>query len=83
MSTRQGSASYGIVIAGVMAVVTGALVLTFVTYPMLTAFRGASFWSADTAGGARVLTYVGGMWEFTGGFMLIALLAFIWITTRQ
>lgn len=83
MSTRQGSASYGIVIAGVMAVVIGAIMLSFVTYPLLTAFRGASFWAAETADGARVLTYVGGVWEFTGGFLLIGLVSYIWITTRQ
>lgn len=83
MSTRQGSASFTIVIAGLTALIVGAMLLTFLFYPIISAFMGAGFWSAETAAGARVTTYVGGMWQFWGGIILLALLSFVWIRTRQ
>lgn len=83
MSTRQGSASFTIVIAGVAAIVVGGMLLTFVLYPIMNAFIGAPFWSAETAAGSRVLTYTKGLWTFWGAIMLIATLSFIWVRTRQ
>jgi hypothetical protein len=82
-ATRQGSASFTIVLVGLTAFVVGAMLLTFVVYPMVNAFRASAIWQAETANGAKLLTYVGGMWEFWGGFLLLALLSFIWIRTRQ
>jgi hypothetical protein len=84
MSSRQGSASFTIVIGGLTALVTGAIVLTFIVYPIINAFMGAAFWgSAETTAGARVFTYTGGLWTFWGGVILIAILSWVWIQTRQ
>jgi hypothetical protein len=83
MSTRQGSASYVIVIGGVTAVAVGALMLTFVMYPLFNAFSGSPLFTAETAYGATLITYTLGLWEFWGGILLIALIAWIWVVTRQ
>lgn len=85
MSTarRQGSAAWTIAIAGLMALIVGAILLTFVVFPVYNGFTEAAFWSAETAEGARLLTYVDGMWVFWGGILLIALLSYIWVNTRQ
>ena len=81
--SRQGSASFVLVIGGMTAIVVGAIVLTFLFYPISNAFQGAAFWGAETAPGARVTTYVGGVWTFWGAIILISILSFIWIRTRQ
>lgn len=83
MSTRQGSASYTVVIAALASIFVGAIMLTMVLYPIVTAFMNSAIWSAETTHGAMLLSVVGGLWEFWGAIMLIALLAFVWIRTRQ
>lgn len=83
MSTRQGSASYTVVIAALAALLVGAIILTMLVYPIATAFLDAAFWSAETTHGATLLSVVGGLWKFSGAIMLIAILAFVWIRTRQ
>lgn len=83
MSTRQGSASYVIVIGVLMALIVGAFLLTFVVYPITNTFRGSALWSMDTTAGNRVLMAVGGVWEFWGAIILLALLAFVFVVTRQ
>lgn len=84
MSVReQGSSSYTIVIAGVTAMLVGAIMLTFVIFPMVNGFRGSALWSAETTEGATLLTYVGGIWEFWGGVLLLGFLSYIWVSTRQ
>jgi len=83
MSTRQGSASYTIVIGALAAVIIGAFVLTFALYPYYNAVTGSAIWSADTSAGAGLLLYVGGLWEFAGGIVAIAILTWLWIRTRQ
>lgn len=83
MSTRQGSASYTIVIGGVTAVLIGALMLTFVLFPFYNAFSDAPFMQADTAAGVMVVDYTLGMWRFWGGVLLLGLLSWIWVVTRQ
>jgi len=82
-SPRQGSSAYTIVLAGLSAVIVGAVLLTFIVYPMTNAFTGSAMWSADTAAGARLLMSIGGIWEFWGGILLFSLLSFIWVRTRQ
>lgn len=83
MSARQGSASYTIVVGGITALVIGAIMLTFLVYPMANAFMDAAFWGSETTSGARVITYVGGAWTFSGGIVLIAIIMWIWVHTRQ
>lgn len=83
MSTRQGSSSYTIVIGALAALLIGGIVLTFIVYPIFNAFTNSAFWGAETADGARLVMFIGGAWEFWGGIVLIALLAYVWITTRQ
>lgn len=83
MSTRQGSASFTIVLAGLTFVIVGALALTVFFYPIVTALMDSAFWSAETSSGAKLLTWVEGIWKFIGGIMLIALTAWVWIKTRQ
>lgn len=82
MST-QGSASYTIAIGSVAAIIVGGLVLTIVHYPIVNAFMGSAAWSAETADGARMLTFIGGLWEFWGAIILLAIVSFVWIRTRQ
>ena len=81
--SRQGSASYTIAIGAMTAIIIGAIVLTIFLYPIINAFRGSGLWNADTAAGNRLLTYTGGIWEFWGAIILIAILAYVWIRTRQ
>jgi len=40
-------------------------------------------WAAETTAGVRVLTYVGGIWQFWPAILLFALVSFIWVRTRQ
>lgn len=81
--SRQGSASYTIVLGAMSALLVGAIVLTMLFYPIVTAFMDAAFFSAETTAGARVNTYVEGMWTFWGAIILIAILSFVWVKTRQ
>ena len=83
MSTRQGSASYTIVIGGVTAVLVGALMLTFVLFPLYNSLSAAPFFEADTANGVMVVDYTLGMWRFWGGVLLLGLLSWVWVVTRQ
>jgi len=81
---RQGSASFTIVIGGIAVVLVGAMLLTFIVYPFVNAFTAAPFFSgAETTAGARVNTFVEGAFVFTGGIILLALLTWVWIRTRQ
>lgn len=81
--SRQGSASFTIAIGSLTALVAGAMILTLFFYPVAGAMMDAAFWEADTAQGATLITYVDAALVFTGGIMLIALLAYIWVSTRQ
>jgi hypothetical protein len=83
MSTRQGSASYTIVIGGIVAGLVGALTLTFVMFPMYNAFAPSPLFSAETSEGAMLVTYTLGIWEFWGGIILIAGVTWVWVVTRQ
>jgi hypothetical protein len=83
MSARQGSASFTVVIGGLAALVVGAIVLTFVMFPVTNSFTDAAFWSASTTGGARLLGVVEGVWTFSGAVMLMTTLSWIWVRTRQ
>lgn len=80
---QQGSSAYQIVIGGLTAIVIGAIVLTFFVYPLIGGFRGTGLLSFETAAGARVATFTDGMWVFVGGWIMIAIVLFIWIETRQ
>lgn len=82
MST-QGSASYTIVIGGVTAIIVGGMVLTLAFYPIATAFMDAAFWGAETTHGSRVVTYTAGIWTFWGAILLMSILSWVWIRTRQ
>lgn len=83
MAARQGSSSYTIVIGALGAVFVGGLILTLLVFPFFNSFTDAAFWSADTATGSRLVTLVAGLWEFWGGIVLIAILSFVWVRTRQ
>lgn len=85
MSARpsQGSASFTIVLGAVTSVLVGGLLLTFVVYPVVNSFTTAGFWGAETTPGANLLTVVQGIWTFWGAIVLIAILSFVWIRTRQ
>lgn len=81
--SAQGSASYTIVIGAIAAIIVGAIVLTMLFYPIVVALMGAAFWSSQTSQGALLTTYVGGIWRFWGAIVLMAILSFVWIRTRQ
>ena len=83
MSTRQGSAAWSITMAGIVALVAGGIVLTFFFYPMIGGFLSSSLMSVETAPGARLTGWIEGVWTFMGGIMLIMLLSYIWVVTRQ
>lgn len=80
---RRGSAAFVVVLGAVTAIVVGAMLLTFVVYPMTNAFTAAAFWSASTTPGANLLAVVEGVWVFWGALILLAILAYVWINTRQ
>jgi len=79
----QRSAAFQIVIAAFMALIIGAMLSTFVLFPVYNAFTNAAFWSAQTAGGTRLLTYVGGVWQMFPALVLFAILTYVWVSTRQ
>lgn len=81
--SRQGSASFTIVIGGLTMLMVGGILLTFLHYPVTNAFMDSAFWSSQTEHGARMTTFVGGIWIFWGAIILISILSFIWIRTRQ
>jgi len=83
-AARQGSASFTIVIAGLTALIIGAMVLTFVFYPIVTPMlESPLFGTMTTTSGVRVTTYVRGLWVFWGAIILIGITSFIWVRTRQ
>jgi len=82
-ASRQGSASYTVVIGALTALLVGAMMLTFVVFPVYNAFTASGMWAAETTAGVRVLTYVGGIWQFWPAILLFALVSFIWVRTRQ
>ncbi len=83
-AARQGSASFTLVIGGLTMLLVGAIALTFFVYPIINGFLGSAFWgTAETAAGSRVQTFVKGAWIFSGGFMLVSIVLYIWINTRQ
>lgn len=80
---RQGSTAFTLVLGGVMAIVVGAIVGTFLVYPIINGFTGTELFAFETTSGARVGTFVDGMWRFTLGFVMLGIIAFVWIETRQ
>ncbi len=83
-ASRQGSASYTIVIGGLTALVVGAMVLTFMIYPIVNSFMDAAFWSLDTVPGNWITTFCRRHLDFSGvAIVLIAITIYIWVRTRQ
>lgn len=80
---RRGSAAFVVVLGATTAILVGGFILTFVTYPVTNAFTDAAFWSASTTPGANLVAAVSGIWTFWGAPVLIAILAYVWINTRQ
>ena len=80
---QQGSASFTIVLASLTAILVGAIMLSFVVYPIYNGFTASALFTADTAAGASFLEVVDGVWRFWGALILIAILSFVWINTRQ
>lgn len=83
VARRQGSAAWVIVISAFMTLLVGAMLLTFVVFPVVNAFTASAFWSASTTDGARLLEWVNGVWVFSGAIILIAILSYVWVNTRQ
>ena len=86
MSVRQreqGSAAWLIVIAAFMALIIGAMLATFIVFPLFNGFTDSAIWAAETTDGRRLLTYVSGLWQFSPAVILIAILAFVWVHSRQ
>jgi hypothetical protein len=85
MSVRrqQGSSAWLIVIAGFMFLVFGAMLSTFIIFPLFNGFTGSAIWTATTTDGQRLLTYVSGLWQFAPAILLLALLAWVWVHSRQ
>lgn len=84
MAARQGSASFTIVLGALTALVVGAMVLTFIFYPVVTPMlESPLFGTMSTSAGVRVETYVEGLWVFWGAILLMGILSFIWVRTRQ
>jgi len=80
---RPRSAAFAIVITGMAALVVGAIVLTFVHFPIVTAIMDSALFNVETASGSRLTTWVKGAWVFLPAIMLIGLLSWIWVVTRQ
>lgn len=80
---RRGSAAFVVVLGAVTAVIVGGFLLTFVVYPVTNAMTAAAFWSATTTPGANLVAAVSGVWTFWGALILIAILAYVWVNTRQ
>lgn len=80
---RQGSAAWVITIAAFMMLIVGALLTTFIVFPLYNGFTDSAIWAAETTDGQRLLTYVSGLWQFSPAVILIAILAFVWVHSRQ
>jgi len=84
MSVRQGSASFTIAIGAIAALIVGAIVLTFMFFPIISAFFDAAFWgSLETTQGVRGSQRPsrGSGWSGRCHPGLDPLV--VWITTRQ
>jgi hypothetical protein len=82
-ASRQGSSSYVIVIAGLAFIVVGAMMLTFVLFPMTNAFSGTAIFSADTGPVSDLTSVIVGLWQFWPFILLVMLTIFVWVETRQ
>ncbi len=84
MSVRQGSASFTIAIGAIAALIVGAIVLTFMFFPIISAFFDAAFWgSLETTPGVRLTTTIEGVWLVWPAVILVSILSFVWVSTRQ
>lgn len=83
MSARQGSASFTVVIASLTALLVGGFLLTYVVYPFHNFMTASALWEPQSAAATRVYGVVAGLWEFWGAIILLAILALVWVTTRQ
>ncbi|WP_066417030.1 hypothetical protein [Halorubrum aethiopicum] len=80
---RSGSAAYVIPIVALLSLLVGAMMLTFVVYPIYNGFTQSAAWSAQTEPGTRLLAVIAGIWEFWGAVILISILSYVWIRTRR
>ena len=82
--TQQGSASFTIVFGAAAALLVGAIGLTFFFYPIVDGFTASSgLFEFETSTGDNVADVITGVWTFAGGIVLIAILSFVWVRTRQ
>jgi len=82
-ATQQGSAAWAITMAGVIALIAGAIVLTFFFQPLSAGFIESGLFDVQTSEGARLTGWIEGVWTFMGGILLIMMLSYIWVVTRQ
>jgi len=82
MSARPESAPYTLAILLVTALVTGALLLT-VTDPVMQALFGSGAYTAETANGKSLLSWMGALWSFVPAAILLMFLIKSWVDTRQ
>ena len=83
VQARPRSAAFAIVLTGMAALVVGAIVLTFVHFPIATAIMDSALFEVETASGTRLTTWIEGAWIFLPAIMLIGLSSWIWVVTRQ
>jgi hypothetical protein len=76
------SAAFTVAIVGVLGFIMGAFVLT-VTDPIMQTFFGSGAWSSSTGTGTDLLRWLTYLWSFVSASILIAIVAQIWISTRQ
>ena len=82
-ASRQGSSSYVIVVAGLAFLVVGAMMLTFILFPMTNAFAGTAIFSADTGPVSDLVSVIAGLWKFWPFILLVVLTIYVWVETRQ
>jgi len=82
-ASRQGSTSYVVAIAAVGFVFVGALVLTFIVFPITNAFTGSPIFQAETGPVGNLTAVTSGLWTFWPFILLVVLTIYIWVETRQ
>lgn len=78
----RGSAPYVLAVVSVVAIVTGAILLT-VTDPVAQGLFNSPMWTSSTSAGQMTLSAMVSIWTYWPLWILTGLLSLVWIRTRR
>lgn len=78
----RGSAPYVLAVVSVVAIVTGAILLT-VTDPVAQGLFNSPMWSSTTSAGQMTLSAMVSLWTYWPLWIMTGILSLVWIRTRR